>query len=297
MLLYFLKRNAGFFSEIFFMINYCLIAYRHSVPFKINTSNWLFKYKEGWHDYFDSLSEYDNTTPYCLAPQNIPEEINFCENIDFTMQDYKTVMKDLFKLNSNIQTIYNTTVSKLDLLDYHSIFIRRGDKMIEESIFIPTSKYIDKLFELNDAIKTIFIQTDDYNVYLEAIDYINSLKLDIRVVTTCPENKRGVHMFSVNTSGSSVSEQNDHYIKTQDRNTKPIANYTNEEVYNHTIEMLVGLEICKHSNYLILDLQSNVSRYLLLTHDNNENVIDLQNTVLDFNKPVFCPTIGIKYKD
>jgi hypothetical protein len=297
MLVYFLQKNAGFFSEIFFMINYYLISERYSLPFGINTSNWLFKYNNGWHDYFDSLKEVDENTNIQIAPQRIPEEIEFYQNIDFTLQDYRNAIIHIFKLNNNLHNIYTNTVLNLKLNDYHSIFIRRGDKMIQESIYIPTYKYIDRLLEKDNTVKTIFIQTDDYNVCLEAFHYINLLKLDIRVVTTCPPSKCGVHMFNVNTKGSALSIENDTYIKNQDKNVKPIIEYNNEEIYDHTVEMLVGLEICKKSRFLVLDMQSNVSRYLLLSHDNISSVIDVQNTVLDFNKPVLCPTIGIKYKD
>ena len=302
MLVYFLQKNAGFFSEIFFMINYYLIGERYSLPFGINTSNWLFKYNNGWHDYFDSLKEIDENTNIQIAPQRIPEEIDFFQmefykNIDFTLQDYRNAVIHIFKLNNNLHNIYTNTVLNLKLNDYHSIFIRRGDKMIQESIYIPTYKYIDRLLEKDNTVKTIFIQTDDYNVCLEAFHYINLLKLDIRVVTTCPPSKCGVHMFNVNTKGSALSIENDTYIKNQDKNVKPIIEYNNEEIYDHTVEMLVGLEICKKSRFLVLDMQSNVSRYLLLSHDNISSVIDVQNTVLDFNKPVLCPTIGIKYKD
>ena len=280
MIVYILQKNAGFFSEIFFMINYYLMSQRYSWHFVISTKNWLFKYKNGWHDYFNSLEEYDNITKAYLAPQKIPEEINLnFPNINFTLNDYMNVMKRLFVLNDTLQTIYKNTVINLNLNNYHSIFIRRGDKIIEESLFISTSKYIDKLLEKDKSIKTIFIQTDDYNVYLEAIDYVNLLKLDIKVLTTCPESKCGVHMFNINTSGSTLSKENDTYIKNQNKNTKPIIQLNNEEIYEHTIEMLVGLEICKHSKYLALDLQSNVSRYLLLTHDNYTNVIDIQNNI------------------
>ena len=296
MLVYFLQKNAGFFSEIFFMINYYLISERNRWPFGINTSNWLFKYEKGWHDYFDSLHEFNEHTQFYLAPNRIPEEINFCNNIDFTILDYRKAMLEIFKLNDTLTNIYNTTVKKLELDNYSSIFIRRGDKMLKESIYIPTYKYIDLILK-KDNIKRIFIQTDDYNVYLEAKEYVNSLNLDIHVLTTCPENKRGVHMFDVSTKGSDVSKENDIYIKKQDKNTKPIIQYNNEEIYNHTIEMIIGLEICKHSQYLALDMQSNVSRYLLLTHDNVEHVLDIENTNIDFNKPILCPSIGIKYKD
>lgn len=297
MIVYSLEKNAGFFSEIFFMLNYYLIAKRYSMPFSLYTENWLFKYEKGWHDYFNSLNEFKNDTYSILAPQRIPEEINFCNNIDFNLTDYKNIIFEIFKLNDSLLNKYKEVLKLFNLHDYHAIFVRRGDKMIQESIYIPTSKYIDILLEKDNTVKTIFIQTDDYNVYLEANHYINSLKLDIKLYTTCPLLKRGVHMFNVNAKGSSVSKENDNYIKNLDKNTKPILNYTKDEIYEHTIEMLIGLEICKHSKYLCLDLQSNVSRYLLLSHDNSNSVIDVQNTVLDFNKPVLCPAIGIKYKN
>ena len=57
MLVFCLKKNSGFFSEIFFMLNYYLICNKNNIPFSINSLEWLFKYEKGWHDYFDSLDE------------------------------------------------------------------------------------------------------------------------------------------------------------------------------------------------------------------------------------------------
>jgi hypothetical protein len=167
--------------------------------------------------------------------------------------------------------------------------------MIQESLYIPSKAYVDILLS-KKKVSTIFVQTDDYNAYLEIKEYIQFLNLDIKVFTTCPENKKGVHMFGINLKGSSLSKENDTYIKKQSHSTKPIIEYNNEEIYEHTKEMLIGLEICKNSDYLSLDLQSNVSRYLLLTHQNSNNVLDIQNTYIDYNKPILCLAIGIRYK-
>lgn len=295
MIVFFLLKNAGFFSEIFFMINYYLICKKYNSPFSINTINWLFKYRDGWHDYFNSLEEFTNDQDYYLAPTRVPEEISFCDNIDFTLIDYRNAMIPIFKLNSTLYELYKKTFEQFELDNYDAIFIRRGDKMIQESVYIRSRNYVDILLS-KKKVSTIFVQTDDYNAYLEIKEYIQLLKLDIKVFTTCPEHKKGVHMFGINLKGSSLSKENDTYIKNQSHSTKPIIQYNNEEIYEHTKEMLIGLEICKNSDYLSLDLQSNVSRYLLLTHQNYNNVLDVQNTSIDYNKPILCPAIGIKYK-
>jgi hypothetical protein len=179
MLVFCLKKNSGFFSEIFFMLNYYLICNKNNIPFSINSVEWLFKYEKGWHDYFDSLDELSYNRDFYYISNSFPEETNYYGDIDFTLLDYKNIMIDIFKFNNKLQNIYNDTIKNLGLINYHAIFIRRGDKLIRESIYIPTARYIDILLK-NDNVDILFIQTDDYNVSKLAKNIIQKQEDEIR---------------------------------------------------------------------------------------------------------------------
>jgi hypothetical protein len=48
--------------------------------------------------------------------------------------------------------------------------------------------------------------------------------------------------------------------------------------------MIIGIDICSKSNICICDYQSNVSRFIKLFHNNPNNVYDIINEDIDYNK-------------
>ena len=60
----------------------------------------------------------------------------------------------------------------------------------------------------------------------------------------------------------------------------------------HVEEMVVGLEICKLGRYLSTDYQSNVTRFLYVTHEHPEHVFSADHLVPPFDVPVKCPYHG-----
>ena len=72
-------------------------------------------------------------------------------------------------------------------------------------------------------------------------------------------------------------------------NFKPIDQYNKEEILDHTLDMLIGIDILCNSATCIVEYSSNVSRFIKLAHKNIENVYDINNTVVDFEKYI-CPS-------
>jgi hypothetical protein len=71
------------------------------------------------------------------------------------------------------------------------------------------------------------------------------------------------------------------------RNFKTIESLNAGEILNHTMDMLIGIDILLESDACVLDYQSNVSRFIKLTHKNNA-VYDVFDTQINLDKYV-CP--------
>jgi hypothetical protein len=169
---------------------------------------------------------------------------------------------------------------------FGSIFIRRGDKMIRESKFISSEKYLCRLLKEYPECHTVFLQTDDYQAYEEIQDYIQKKHLAIRLVTLCEPQYRGGmiiyqrehhHLEKI----SCPHKENLNFLeknKNQLRETVPIENRSADEKRKHMATFLVGIEIvCRYSVYCTSDFQSNVARFIKLHHSNPQRVINILN--------------------
>ena len=58
MIISILDKTSGFFSMFFFTINHYIYCIKNNINFKLDTSNWLFKFEKGWEDYFESIDIY-----------------------------------------------------------------------------------------------------------------------------------------------------------------------------------------------------------------------------------------------
>lgn len=290
---YKLEKNAGFFSMLFFLLNHYIYCKKTHTNFKVDTTNWLYKYNFGWLDYFESID----------LSYNESKEIHYFRYIDvlndYPILDYKTHINDIYKYNQKTKDAIQSVKSNLKLSEkmYDSIYIRRGDKLAGESIIIPEENYVDLLLKHNPFCNYIFLQTDDYNCYLTIQNYITSKNLDIRLETLC--NKESVGTITHNIykdelkSASLHNEHNKEYITTiQDKlnKTKSLEDMTPDELYNQTMELIISIDIVVHSNICITDYQSNVARFIKLKHLTPEKVYDVNNPDkdIDYMKNV-CP--------
>ena len=101
-------------------------------------------------------------------------------------------------------------------------------------------------------------------------------------------------MFSYNPGvGSSISDNNTYLNNLLTITQKSVQSYSSVEMKEHVEEMIIGLELCMNSEYLSTDFQSNVTRFLLCTHKNPENVFYVGSIPTPpLNKCMVCPAKG-----
>lgn len=133
---------------------------------------------------------------------------------------------------------------------------------------------------------------------------IHERGLDIEVLTLCTEEQKGVVVFQHNGLEQAAADKtncNNEYlsriIETL-RVTKSVNQMNKEEIFEHTLTMIVGIELVLQSNICICDFQSNVSRFIKLAHPYPDNVIDVMdpNRVLDLTVNI-CPSYGFSEEE
>ena len=271
----------GFFSQFFFTINHYIYAKKHNKNFKLDTTKWLFKYKDGWTDYFKDIKlSYTNITKE-------PIKFGHSNNIyGASIKEYESAIKDIYIYNEKTEEAILNAKKKLNLLNrkYNSIFIRRGDKLANESDLIAGSMYINVLSAKDKECKIVYLQTDDYGCYLELQEYNKTNNLNLEIITLCEPTSRGsinnMHNKNllVNMEGHRHGNR-DHIKNNIDfiKDSKTLTEMTPQEMYKHTLDMLIGIDILANSNMCVLDYQSNVSRFIKLFHKNPKNVFDIEN--------------------
>ena len=288
-----LEKNAGFFSMLFFLLNHYIYCKKTQTNFIVDTSKWLFTYKLGWIDYFEDIDLHynDGKEIHSVGHNSILEE--------YPILEYKNYIHDIYKYNEKTKNAIDSIKYKLNLSEknYDSIFIRRGDKLGEESILITEEKYVDLLLKHNPSCKYIFLQTDDYTCYLNVKKYIKSKQLDIRVETLCDKDSVGVIVHNrqrdILNNASVHNEHNKEYltkIKDKLNTTKAVEDMSPDEKYKHVMDMIIGIDILIHSNICITDYQSNVARFIKLKHSTPEKVYDVNSPDkdIDYTK-IVCP--------
>lgn len=262
-----LNRSAGFFSQFFFTINHYIYCKKRQIDFSLDSSDWTFSYKEGWTDYFKPLElRFGNQSEQCRYGHGTVLE-------DVAYSEYGKVLREVYQYNDFIQSKINEKRRELQLDNYNSIFIRRGDKLLCESIIIETTKYIEKLLEKDPTCNTIFIQTDDYQCVIDIREYLKEKGLYIRVLTLCPDNLFGFTMSGTEFYNTSSNfEENRPYIdKIREMNIKNkiIFDLDKESMLDHMLTFLVGLDIVLNSKICVTDYSSNVARFIKLWKGEN----------------------------
>jgi len=98
----------------------------------------------------------------------------------------------------------------------------------------------------------------------------------------------------LNESAKNNKSNKDYLSKNIDKlnQTKAVEDMNNEEIYKHTLDMIVGVDIVANSNICITDYQSNVSRFIKLFHKIPNNVYDVNSTNdIDYEKKI-CPSFS-----
>jgi hypothetical protein len=283
-----LAKAAGFFSELFFMINSYIYSKKNNNKFKLITDNWMFKAKHGWCDYFENIDR------FAIEKNDIINEYKFgnVEDKNIKIKEYKLAIKEMYIYNEKTKNIINQIKNNLNLIDneYGSIFIRRGDKILHESKIYSTDLYVKLLLEKYPNCKIIFVQTDDYNCVENIKDYIKTLNLDITVLTICEPHMKGIFIDNNYFISTNIKKNIEYVnsIKSDVCKYKTVEQMNSYEIYKHTIDMIVGIDVLLNSRFCILDYQSNVSRFIKLAHNNIGNVFDIEGFDLDLEKEI-CP--------
>ena len=287
---------SGFYSELFFKLNHYLYCKKYNINYKTNSDNWPYKYKNGWTDYFQDVELKLNDINTTENSNLIHTEPGCCNSLEeFKVKDYVAIIPEYYKYKPEIQTIINKKKNDLGLIngDYGSIYIRRGDKLVDEINLIHTDKFIEKLLLKYPECKTIFLQTDDYNCFIDLQNYIKDNNLDIKPITLCPENRFGsvsnnVWMDKINDKLKDKNKDknyaNKEYLeKIKSNLSKTITEMTPDEIYEHTIELITSVDICINSKFCVCDYKSNVSRFIKVAHKNIMNVFDVLDGDTLFN--------------
>ena len=278
-------QQGGLCSSINNFVGHYLIAKKNNLEFTIADDAWLFKHTLGFKDYFDSVETH---TPDKVYQSPIFHIFTGDEKLSinrFPVSEYREGFSIVTRLNKYMEEKKQNVMKELGLVEgkYDAIMNRRGEKIFMESYYVDTADFVLKLAERKTNI--IFVQTDDYNGYLEAVEEAKKIDENIKVVSTCPPTQRGIVNFRYarnylesllyNKLNNFVTEEkNQEYCQeTITKISKSIEEYSPEEVRAHAEEAIIGLEICSLSRYLCMDLQSNVNRYLFLKHNNIDNII------------------------
>ena len=293
-----LLKKQGFYSILFFVLNHYLYCKKNKLNYRMNTDNWLFTSINGWTDYFTNieLNYIDDVSKYVIY---YDQKNTILDN--FSLNEYRNAISEVYLYNEKtkaqideIKLFYNLNNN------YSSIFIRRGDKLISESNYYSAGVYIETLLSAEPNCTKIFIQTDDYNCIIEAKEYVKNKNINVEILTLCNENTKGMIIISEQQNNlfrvlnnRAVSTNNNYLLNNKDSllQFKPVDQMNYTELYEHTIQMLIGIDIVLNSKICVLDYESNVSRFIKLAHSNPNNVFDINKKVISLNTILF-PAYG-----
>ena len=193
--------SAGFGSVFFFMIQAYIYAKKNGNDFRIKDDGWVYTYDKGWHDYFDSLDDYDPAVKYDEVKHT---SHNKNDDIpDYTFQEYSDAIQEVFRPVRRIQDLAKRTINSMNG-PYVSIYVRRGDKVEGDHTEMEAAD-LDKVIA-STGIKSgnVFVMTDDYSV----VEEIRRLLPDCKVTTLTSPDTRG--SFHDNMRNNTAEEQRQH---------------------------------------------------------------------------------------
>jgi len=261
--------------------------------FRINSSDWLFKANKGWEDYFLPYEINTNAQLFHIVKSH-PNVLADCP-----ISDYKHIIPHIYRYNDSTINFISAKKAEFGLVDgaYDSIFIRRGDKITTgESHYLNAANYVDLLVLKSPAAKTVYVQTDDFAAIEEMREHISKKRLNLELKTLCKESQRGTIVFSAYRQidaksakgGSEVDYINS--VKKEMLKSKTVEQMDSEEVYEHALTMIAGIDLVCKSRVCICDYESNVGRFIKLYHRESNNVYNVlsPDKDIDYNK-LICP--------
>jgi hypothetical protein len=251
--------------------------------FRIKLDDWIYKNKNGWIDYFQPVDlKLNNDTNY--------KEIKWQKQFnDIKIIDLIKTIPKIYKYNSEVKMHINNIKNKLNLLDqkYDAIYVRRGDKIAENNL-VRDINYIKVLIMKNPFVSIVFIQTDDYNVYLNIKKYLKDNDYNITLLTICNENMKG--SITDNYFKKEMLKKIEPNTISKYKDIKPLSDMSLKEKKEHMYELLTGVDILINSSMCVVDYETNVGRFIKYAHKNPRNVFDVNNPNRDinYNKVINC---------
>jgi hypothetical protein len=187
----------GFYSQLLFKLNQYIYCKKYNINFAFAHENWSYTYKDGWTDYFENVTlSFPTSSSNSISKFKTKLlKIGGCCTIleQFPLRDYVEIIPEFYRHNNITRNNINLNIQKLGLNEkqYGAVYIRRGDKLVNEIEFVPSSKFVDILLSKYPDCNVIFVQTDDYNSYLEIEKYIKDMKLPVKVYTLCSPTNFG----------------------------------------------------------------------------------------------------------
>jgi hypothetical protein len=85
-----------------------------------------------------------------------------------------------------------------------------------------------------------------------------------------------VELDNVVIRGNQMNQQYFETIYDDLKKFTPVEKMNPDQIYQHTVDMLVGVDIVLHSKYCILDNQSNVARFISIAHNDYTKLFDVR---------------------
>ena len=91
-----LTDNAGFFSVFFFLCQAYLYAQKNGYDFFVDSSRWAYTSKYGWHDYFITLKEFDDSNASTYEYIIPLMHMHMKDAPFYTLKDYKKAIEEIY---------------------------------------------------------------------------------------------------------------------------------------------------------------------------------------------------------
>ncbi|MHB1954180.1 MAG: hypothetical protein ACYCOU_10565 [Sulfobacillus sp.] len=256
---------AGFYSTIFFLIHMYIFCEKYGKLLYLDDRRWGFKHTNGFEDYFVPdervvRKSYDNDcSSYVMTRHgNIP-------NISFTLAEYREHIPRFYRIRPDIVEQAEQAKRTMQLPDtYDAIFVRWGDKLVggttAESRYIGVDKYFERLAVCSGSAgeggtQNVFVHSDDYDEVIKFVRYNEEHSLNYKIYYIATKDESG---------GTIVTEW---YRSGFMRDKKSVDQMDGRELKAHTEKMLIAIELIKGAKNVVVDYQSNVSRFIKLYCD------------------------------
>ena len=159
-----MTNNAGFGSVLGFLVQCYIYAKEKGHTFVVKEDGWNYTFKQGWHDYFKSLDDYDPSANYGHQENYRHSSVDGVPK--YSLGQFNEAMKEIYVLNNDMMARVEAFIDEIGG-PFVSIYVRRGDKVSGGF------KEMDAI-DLGSLIKdtgiqsgNVFVMTDDYSVVEE----------------------------------------------------------------------------------------------------------------------------------